>query len=95
LHPAVLQLLFMTISAGAKAGIPVAVCGEIAGDTKLTRLLLGMGLREFSMHPAQLLSVKHEILNSDLSQLEPAAKKVLKVYEPAAIADAMEKLSRI
>jgi phosphotransferase system enzyme I (PtsI) len=54
-----------------------------------------MGLREFSMHPAQLLSVKHEILNSDLSQLEPAAKKVLKVYEPAAIADAMEKLSRI
>ncbi|MFZ9256880.1 MAG: phosphoenolpyruvate--protein phosphotransferase, partial [Burkholderiaceae bacterium] len=66
LHPAVLQLLSMTISTGAKAGVPVAVCGEIAGDTKLTRLLLGMGLREFSMHPAQLLSVKQEILNSDL-----------------------------
>jgi len=95
LHPAVLQLLSMTISAGAKAGVPVAVCGEIAGDTKLTRLLLGMGLREFSMHPAQLLSVKQEILNSDLGLLEPAAKKVLKVYEPAAIADAMEKLSRV
>jgi phosphotransferase system enzyme I (PtsI) len=95
LHPAVLQLLSMTISAGAKAGVPVAVCGEIAGDTKLTRLLLGMGLREFSMHPAQLLSVKQEIVNSDLNLLEPAAKKVLKVYEPAAIAEAMEKLSRI
>jgi len=95
LHPAVLQLLAMTITAGAKAGIPVAVCGEIAGDTKLTRLLLGMGLREFSMHPAQLLSVKHEILNSDLSLLEPAAKKVLKVYEPSAIADAMEKLAQV
>ncbi len=95
LHPAVLQLLSMTISTGAKAGVPVAVCGEIAGDTKLTRLLLGMGLREFSMHPAQLLSVKQEILNSDLSLLEPAAKKVLKAYEPAAIAEAMEKLSQV
>lgn len=95
LHPAVLQLLSLTISTGAKAGVPVAVCGEIAGDTKLTRLLLGMGLREFSMHPAQLLSVKQEILNSDLSLLEPAAKKVLKAYEPAAIAEAMEKLSQV
>ena len=95
LHPAVLQLLSMTISTGAKAGVPVAVCGEIAGDTKLTRLLLGMGLREFSMHPAQLLPVKQEILNSDLSLLEPAAKKVLKAYEPAAIAEAMEKLSQV
>ena len=95
LHPAVLQLLSMTISAGTKAGVPVAVCGEIAGDTKLTRLLLGMGLREFSMHPAQLLAVKQEILNSDLGLLEPAARKVLKVYEPAAIAEAMDKLSRV
>jgi len=95
LHPAVLQLLSMTISTGAKAGVPVAVCGEIAGDTKLTRLLLGMGLREFSMHPAQLLSVKQEILSSDLSLLEPAARKVLKAYEPAAIAEAMEKLSQV
>jgi phosphotransferase system enzyme I (PtsI) len=58
LHPAVLQLISMTIAAGHKAGIDVAVCGEMAGDVKLTRLLLGMGLREFSMHPAQLLSVK-------------------------------------
>ena len=95
LHPAVLQLLSMTISSGAKAGIPVAVCGEIAGDDKLTRLLLGMGLREFSMHPAQLLAVKQQILNSDLGLLEPAAKKVLKAYEPAAIAEAMEKLNRV
>lgn len=92
LHPAVLQLLAMTISAGAKAGIPVAVCGEIAGDTRLTRLLLGLGLREFSMHPAQLLAVKQEILGSDLTLIEPVARKVLKVYEPAAIAEAVERL---
>jgi phosphotransferase system enzyme I (PtsI) len=92
LHPAVLQLLWLTISTGAKAGVPVAVCGELAGDTRLTRLLLGLGLREFSMHPAQLLAVKQEILNSDLALLEPAAKKVLKAWEPAAIAEAVERL---
>jgi phosphotransferase system enzyme I (PtsI) len=92
LHPAVLQLLAMTISAGAKADVPVAVCGEIAGDTKLTRLLLGMGLREFSMHPAQLLAVKQEVLNSDITTLEPAVRKILKAYEPAAIAEGVERL---
>jgi phosphoenolpyruvate-protein phosphotransferase (PTS system enzyme I) len=92
LHPAVLQLLSMTISAGAKAGVPVAVCGEIAGDVKLTRLLLGLGLREFSMHPAQLLSVKQEILNSDIALLEPSVKRILRNYEPVAIAEAVERL---
>jgi phosphotransferase system enzyme I (PtsI) len=92
LHPAVLQLLAMTISAGAKASVPVAVCGEIAGDIKLTRLLLGLGLREFSMHPAQLLSVKQEILNSDIALLEPHVKRILRNYEPAAIAEAVERL---
>ena len=92
LHPAVLQLLAMTISAGAKAGVPVAVCGEIAGDIKLTRLLLGLGLREFSMHPAQLLSVKQEILNSDIALLEPHVKRILRNYEPAAITEAVERL---
>jgi phosphotransferase system enzyme I (PtsI) len=95
LHPAILQLLATTISAGAKAGVPVAVCGEVAGDTKLTRLLLGLGLREFSMHPAQLLSVKQEILNSDISEIEPQVKKILRLYEPEAIAEAVEKLQAL
>ena len=89
LHPAVLQLLQMTIDAGTKAGIPVSVCGEMAGDTKLTRLLLGMGLREFSMHPAQLLSVKQEILNSDLVRIAPHSKRIMRSYEPEAINQAM------
>jgi phosphotransferase system enzyme I (PtsI) len=92
LHPAVLQLLSMTIVSGAKAGIPVSVCGEMAGDTKLTRLLLGMGLREFSMHPAQLLPVKQEILNSDLSLLAPITRRIMRSYEPDAIAEAVELL---
>jgi len=92
LHPAVLFLLSTTIAAGAKAGIPVSVCGEMAGDTKLTRLLLGMGLREFSMHPAQLLSVKQEILNSDLTVIVPKTRKILRLMEANAIKEAMEQL---
>lgn len=92
LHPAVLQLIAMTIAAGRKAGIDVAVCGEMAGDVKLTRLLLGMGLREFSMHPAQLLSVKQEILGADLTTITPQARKILRSMEPAAIAEAVEQL---
>ncbi|AVR95355.1 phosphoenolpyruvate--protein phosphotransferase [Pseudoduganella armeniaca] len=89
LHPAILQLISMTIAAGQKAGIDVAVCGEMAGDTKLTRLLLGMGLREFSMHPAQLLAVKQEILNSDLGAIAPLTRKILRSTDPDGIADAV------
>jgi len=92
LHPAILQLIAMTISAGSKAGIDVAVCGEMAGDVKLTRLLLGMGLREFSMHPAQLLSVKQAILGSDLTTLMPQTRKIMRTMEPNAIAEAVEQL---
>jgi phosphotransferase system enzyme I (PtsI) len=95
LHPAVLNLIAMTIDAGRKAGIDVAVCGEMAGDSKLTRLLLGMGLREFSMHPAQLLAVKQEILNSDLATLAPRTRRILRTMEPAAIAEAVEQLQSI
>ncbi|HEY8605695.1 MAG TPA: phosphoenolpyruvate--protein phosphotransferase [Noviherbaspirillum sp.] len=92
LHPAVLFLLASTIATGAKAGVPVSVCGEMAGDPKLTRLLLGMGLREFSMHPTQLLQVKQEILNSDLGAITPRTRKILKTMEPDAIAGAVEEL---
>jgi phosphotransferase system enzyme I (PtsI) len=95
LHPAVLHLIAMTIEAGRKAGIDVAVCGEMAGDIKLTRLLLGMGLREFSMHPAQLLAVKQEILSSDLAVLGPRTRRILRAMEPAAIAEAVEQLQSI
>jgi phosphoenolpyruvate-protein phosphotransferase (PTS system enzyme I) len=95
LHPAILYLLSSTISIGAKAGIPVSVCGEMAGDTKLTRLLLGMGLREFSMHPTQILSVKQEILNTDLNVISLLTRKILRTMEPAAIVTAVEQLRGI
>ena len=92
LHPAILSMLSMTIWAADKAGIPVSVCGEVAGDPRLTRLLLGMGLREFSMHPAQLLNVKREILSSDLKILKPKVDRILTLVEEEAIEKAVHDL---
>src|SRR2546430_16901541 len=63
LHPAVLTLVANTIQTATRGGVPVAVCGEMAGDLQLTRLLLGLGLRNFSMHPSQLLPIKERILD--------------------------------
>lgn len=77
LHPSVLKLIAMTIKAGIKFGKPVSVCGEMAGDTKLTRLLIGMGLRKLSMHPSHILSVKQQILHSQLEKLKQQARKLL------------------
>lgn len=85
LHPAVLQLIGNTIQAGRKAGKDVSVCGEMAGDASLTRLLLGLGLRSFSMHPAQLLAVKQEVIRSDTAALEPWSAMVLADEDPARL----------
>ncbi|WP_019881013.1 MULTISPECIES: phosphoenolpyruvate--protein phosphotransferase [unclassified Methylophilus] len=77
LHPAVLRLMQITIQAAAKYGKSVSVCGEMAGDIKLTRLLVGMGMRQLSMHPAHILSVKSQILQSEENILAKQAKKIL------------------
>ena len=77
LHPSVLKLISITIKAGAKLGKSVAVCGEMAGDAKLTKLLIGMGLRQFSMHPSNVLSVKQQVLHSQITKLNSNARKVL------------------
>lgn len=69
LHPAVLKLIADTIAAGHAAGKPVSVCGEMAGETRFTKLLLAMGLRSFSMHPSEVLRVKSEVLHSDAAKL--------------------------
>jgi len=82
LHPAVLNLIQHTIRAGAKAGKPVSVCGEMAGDPLLTRLLLGLGLRIFSMHPASLLQVKQQVLKAQVGEITPVALKLLKNTDP-------------
>lgn len=77
LHPAVLRLIAGTINAGQRQRIPVSVCGEMAGDTRLTRLLLGLGLTEFSMHPRQLLDVKREILGAHSNALRTKVASAL------------------
>lgn len=92
LHPAVLRLIAQTIQTGVKAGLSVSVCGEMAGDIAYTRLLLGMGLRQFSMHPAKILEVKKEILRSDASALGIKVAKLLRFDEPDKIREALEKL---
>jgi phosphotransferase system enzyme I (PtsI) len=83
MHPAVLRLVANTIAEGHAQNKPVSVCGEMAGDVTLTKLLLGMGLRSFSMHPAQILAVKQEVLRSDTSKLAPWADQVMADDEPS------------
>ena len=92
LHPAVLKLIAQTIQGAQRVDMPVAVCGEMAGDPKLTKLLLGMGLREFSMHPAQLLEVKQQVMMADTKQLTARVARILKLDEPEKISEQMEKL---
>ncbi|MBN3855382.1 MULTISPECIES: phosphoenolpyruvate--protein phosphotransferase [unclassified Paraburkholderia] len=94
LHPAVLQLISHTLREAKRAGVPVSVCGEMAGDPQLTRLLLGMGLTEFSMHPSQLLVVKQEILRSQLKALEKPVADVLAAYEPEELEAALGRLAQ-
>ena len=85
LHPAVLRLVAETIRECDAQGKGVSVCGEMAGDVSMTRLLLGLGLRSFSMHPAQILAVKQEVLRSDTARLRVWAQKVLEADDPASL----------
>jgi phosphoenolpyruvate-protein phosphotransferase (PTS system enzyme I) len=85
LHPAVLRLVADTIAECHAQGKGVSVCGEMAGDTVMTRLLLGLGLRSFSMHPSQILAVKQEVLRADTAKLQPWAIRVLDSEEPASL----------
>ncbi|TSE34400.1 Phosphoenolpyruvate-protein phosphotransferase [Tepidimonas fonticaldi] len=85
LHPAVLRMVADTIAACREAGKPVSVCGEMAGDVTMTRLLLGLGLRSFSMHPTQILAVKQQVLRSDTRKLRAWAQNVIASDEPALL----------
>ncbi|HEV7800683.1 MAG TPA: phosphoenolpyruvate--protein phosphotransferase, partial [Burkholderiales bacterium] len=82
LHPAVLSLIAHVLKTADKAGVPVALCGEMAGDLSLTRLLLGLGLRQYSMHSAHLLDVKQRVLQSSLAHVKPLALRMLREGDP-------------
>jgi len=92
-HPAVLKLLSMAIRGAEKAGKPIAVCGEMAGEVGFTRMLLGLGLREFSMHPNHLLAVKQRVLTSDVPLLETTAHKMIRTDDPDRIATYLARLN--
>jgi phosphotransferase system enzyme I (PtsI) len=85
LHPAVLRLVAETIAECRAQGKSVSVCGEMAGDVSMARLLLGLGLRSFSMHPAQILAIKQEVLRADTRKLAPWAQAVLAHEEPGVM----------
>ncbi len=85
MHPAVLQLMAGTIAAGHAEGKTVSVCGEMAGDVGMTKLLLGLGLRSFSMHPSQILAVKQQVLRSDTGKLKALALAALAAEDPATV----------
>ncbi len=93
LHPAVLHLISHVIRSANQAGVPVAVCGEMAGDAELTRMLLGFGLREFSMHPSNLLTVKQQVLKSSIADITAITQKMLKADEPEKIRTLLDRLN--
>jgi phosphotransferase system enzyme I (PtsI) len=93
LHPAVLHLIYMTIAAGQRYNIPVSMCGEMAGDTRYTRLLLALGLTEFSMHPSSVLEVKKLIRESDLGALRITGQKLVDTHEPDEVQALIQELA--
>ena len=95
LHPAVLQLVARTIKIGEKAHVPTAVCGEMAGEVDMTVLLLGMGLRQFSMHPAQILGVKERVLQTSRSAAIQLAARVLRADDPLEVRRTLERGLRV
>ncbi|MFT6046153.1 MAG: phosphotransferase system enzyme I (PtsI) [Arenicella sp.] len=95
IHPAVLQLIHRVIRAGEKAGIPVSLCGEMAGNTQYTRLLLGLGLKNFSMDSTYLLDVKEQILTTDISKLTYNVKMILAADSPIQAREYLGKLNRL
>jgi phosphotransferase system enzyme I (PtsI) len=95
LHPAVLRLIQTTIQSGRKMGIPVAMCGEMAGDARYTRLLLGMGLKEFSVHPNALLEVKQMITESHVGDSRKFTQRVMRVIKSTTRSALLEEMNRL
>jgi phosphotransferase system enzyme I (PtsI) len=93
LHPAVLRLIALAIGTATKAKVPSAVCCEMAGEQRLTRLLLGLGLREFSMHPSHLLGVKQRVLQSDVAATQVLVDRIRRTDEPDKLVALIEKLN--
>jgi len=93
LHPSVLRLVRTIIQAGNEAGIPVSMCGEMAGDPVFTRLLLGLGLRHFSMEPSQLLEIRQQVRHSRLAELPGWAERILACTDGSTLHGLVDQLN--
>jgi phosphotransferase system enzyme I (PtsI) len=93
LNPAVLNLVAHSIRAAHHAKTPISVCGEMAGDVAFTRLLLGFGLREFSMQPTNLLAVKQQVLKSDVAELSRLSQKILRADDPEKLRELVARMN--
>jgi phosphotransferase system enzyme I (PtsI) len=93
LHPAVLQLIHMTLRAGRQAGIPVSLCGEMASDTRYTQLLLGLGLTQFSTHPGSLLEIKRVIRESHVGDLQTIATRILETSDTVLLGELLAQIT--
>jgi phosphotransferase system enzyme I (PtsI) len=94
LHPSVLRLIQGVIEAAKAAQIPVAMCGEMAGDPRCTRLLLGMGLTEFSMHPSMLPQIKNVVRHSELSRLRRSVRKIMRARDSAVLRKLVDEINK-
>jgi phosphotransferase system enzyme I (PtsI) len=95
LHPAVLRLIKLVIDAGQQYDAPVAMCGEMASDTRYTRLLLGMGLTDFSVHPTALLEVKDAIQHSRIADVTDTVNNILDQDDPVKIIELVNILNKM
>ncbi len=93
IHPAVLRLINMTIKAGQRADIPVAMCGEMAGEPRYTRLLLGLGLREFSMQPARVPEIKRIVQQADIAALTQEVGSLLALPSSVEVEHFVDRLN--
>jgi phosphotransferase system enzyme I (PtsI) len=96
MHPSILRLVRMIIDAGRQEGKPVTMCGEMAGERRFTRLLLGLGLREFSMQPGSLLEIKETVCKAHVRRLEEATAAFLRHLddeEPLSLLDLLERIT--
>jgi phosphoenolpyruvate-protein phosphotransferase (PTS system enzyme I) len=94
LHPAVIRLIQNTLTACRRADTPVSLCGEMAGDPRFTRILIGLGLREFSMHSAEILRVKQEVLDCDAQAMARPARRLTRLGDPAILRAAVLQFNR-
>jgi phosphotransferase system enzyme I (PtsI) len=93
LHPAVLRLIQFTVEAGSRSNLPVAICGEIAGDARYTALLLGLGVRELSMTAGSLPRVKQRIRSLDIGHATMVARTIMEQHDPGRISPLLDELN--